>query len=150
MLNTLIAEGRLVKDPTLKKTDGNFVYSWATLASKRGFKNQETGEYESDFIQLYLTQDRAKNFAKLCHQGDLVSIVGRLQTERRKTKEGEVSYYTNVFVSEFHLLTKKKTQALEPPHPACPSQEAAPFSLGQDPLFDTNIETMHLPPTVDF
>ncbi|GAB7391187.1 single-stranded DNA-binding protein [Lactococcus garvieae] len=150
MLNTLIAEGRLVKDPTLKITDTNLAYSRATIASKRGFKNRETGKYESDFIQLYLTKDNAKNFAKLCHQGDLISIIGRLQTDRRVGKDGEVTYYTNVIVSEFTLLTKKKTEITDSNKDYLDKQKKSHPFLVNEPPIDTNFEEMNLPPTVDF
>lgn len=150
MLNTLIAEGRLVKDPTLKISDTNLTYSRATIASKRGFKSRETGNYESDFIQLYLTKDSAKNFAKLCHQGDLISIIGRLQTDRRVGKDGEVTYYTNVIVSEFTLLTKKKTAAIQPQTtPTTPHHSGYPFPSGEPPI-DTNFEAMELPQSTPF
>ena len=150
MLNTLIAEGRLVKDPSLKTTDNNFVYALATIASKRRFKSRETGEYESDFIQLYLTKDNAKNFAAFCHQGDLVSIVGRLQTDRRIGKDGEVSYYTNVIVSEFTLLMKKKaTGTQQPKIKSMPQNSYSPF-LSEDVPIDTNFETMELPQNTSF
>lgn len=151
MLNTLIAEGRLVKDPTLKITDTNLAYSRATLASKRGFKSRETGKYESDFIQLYLTKDNAKNFAKLCHQGDLISIIGRLQTDRRVGKDGEVTYYTNVIVSEFTLLTKKKTEATQTSQTptTTPHHSGYPFP-SEEPPIDTNFEAMELPQSTPF
>lgn len=145
MLNTLIAEGRLVKEVSLKTTDSNFVYALATIASKRRFKDRETGKYESDFIQLYLTKDTAKNFASFCHQGDLVSIVGRLQTDRRIGKDGEVSYYTNVVVSEFTLLTKKKTAELpQEKVQSMPQKDCSSF-LSEDVPIDTNFEAMELP-----
>lgn len=150
MLNTLIAEGRLVKEVSLKTTDHNFVYALATIASKRRFKDRETGKYESDFIQLYLTKDTAKNFASFCHQGDLVSIVGRLQTDRRIGKDGEVSYYTNVVVSEFTLLTKKKTEVTASNKNYPDKQKKVYPSLMDEPPIDTNFAEMNLPPTVEF
>ena len=150
MLNTLIAEGRLVKEVSLKTTDHNFVYALATIASKRRFKDRETGKYESDFIQLYLTKDTAKNFASFCHQGDLVSIVGRLQTDRRIGKDGEVSYYTNVVVSEFTLLTKKKTEVTASNKNDPDKQKKVYPSLMDEPPIDTNFAEMNLPPTVEF
>jgi single-strand DNA-binding protein len=150
MLNTLIAEGRLVKDPTLKITENNFAYSHATIASKRSYKNRETGEYDSDFIQLYLTKEQAKNFSALCHQGDLISIIGRLQTDRRVTKDGEVTYYTNVVVSEFNLLTKKKAAALQTQTTTNPPQkDRYPFPTEEPPI-DTNFEAMELPQAPTF
>ena len=150
MLNTLIAEGRLVKDPTLKITDTNLTYSRATIASKRGFKNRETDEYESDFIQLYLTKEKAKSFSKLCHQGDLISIIGRLQTDRKVGKDGEVTYYTNVIVSEFTLLTKKKTVAAQPQTAtSTPHHSGYPFP-SEEPPIDTNFEAMELPQSTPF
>lgn len=150
MLNTFIAEGRLVKDPSLKIKDNDFTYSRATIASKRGFKNRKTDEYESDFIQLYLTNDKAKNFAKLCHQGDLISIIGRLQTDRQVGKDGEVTYYTNIIVSEFTLLTKKKTSAIQPQTTKATQHNSGYPFPSEEPPIDTNFEAMELPQSTSF
>lgn len=146
MLNVLLAEGRLLKDPTLQITEKNFAYSRATLVSRRSFKNKETVEYESDFLQLYLTKEQAKNFSSLCHKGDLISIQGRLQTERRKSANGEASYYTNVVVSSFNLLVKKKIEAVKAPQSFSQNKNDAPAFQRAEGGIDTNFEAMSLPP----
>ena len=49
MLNQVVLVGRLVRDPTMKKTESGRKMSYITLAIPRSFKNVH-GEYDSDFI----------------------------------------------------------------------------------------------------
>ncbi len=48
MLNTVIIEGRLTKDPELKTTPNGISVSTFAVAVARDYKNSN-GEYDSDF-----------------------------------------------------------------------------------------------------
>ncbi len=48
MLNQVTLVGRLVKDPTLQKSENGNELAYITLAIPRSYKNVE-GEYETDF-----------------------------------------------------------------------------------------------------
>lgn len=51
MLNNVILVGRTVDEPKLVTLKDGVVVCNLTLAVVRPFKSQDTGEYETDFIQ---------------------------------------------------------------------------------------------------
>lgn len=51
-----------------------------TLAVGRSVKNAD-GEYDTDFIDCTLWNVVAENTVEYCHEGDVLGIKGRIQTE---------------------------------------------------------------------
>lgn len=51
MLNQISVQGRIVRDPELRRTASGKAVTSFTLACDRDFKNQQTGEKEVDFIE---------------------------------------------------------------------------------------------------
>ena len=84
MLNQVIVVGRLKEKPVL---DG--LNCKITLAVPRAFKN-ENGEYETDFIDCWLSGVIAQNTADWVDKGEIVGIKGRLEViENKLTVIGE-------------------------------------------------------------
>ena len=52
MLNNLILVGRLADNPKLKVLDEGVKVCHFVLAVERPFQNQETGQYDADFIPV--------------------------------------------------------------------------------------------------
>ena len=52
MLNRVILMGRLVADPELRTTPGGVAVATVRLAVDRDFRNKQTGERETDFINV--------------------------------------------------------------------------------------------------
>ena len=52
MLNRIIIMGRLTRDPELRSTPNGTSVASFTLAVDRDFKNKQTGEKETDFIDM--------------------------------------------------------------------------------------------------
>ena len=49
------------------------------LAVPRSFKN-ENGEYDTDYIEVRLSNSIASNVSTYCEKGDLVGVKGRLES----------------------------------------------------------------------
>lgn len=100
MINTVVVEGRLVKDPELKKTQNGKSYVKFTLASKRNVK-----EDVSDFVDCVAWNQPANYITQYGHKGDIVTVSGTLQTnnyeyqgQKRKSVEvlkGNLSLKSN-------------------------------------------------------
>ena len=93
MLNTVIIEGRLTKDPELKTTPNGISVSTFAVAVARDYKNAN-GEYDSDFFECVAWRNNAERISKYFHKGDGVGIVGRLQTRTYKDKNGVLEMRT--------------------------------------------------------
>ena len=88
-MNQVVLVGRLVNE--LKEKEGVNII---TIANQRTIKN-ENGEYETDFIDIVLSNDFSKNVADYIKKGDIIGIKGRIQTsiiesEDKKKKKTEV------------------------------------------------------------
>lgn len=107
MINSVVLNGRLTKDPELKYTPNNVAVAQFTLAVDRSFKSQN-GKREADFINCVMWQKPAENFANFTHKGSKVGVKGRLQTRTYENQQGQRVYVTEVVCEQFDLLDSKK------------------------------------------
>lgn len=103
MINRVVLEGRLTRDPELKYTTNGVAVASFTLAVNRQFTNSQ-GEREADFINCVIWRKAAENFANLVHKGLLIGIDGRLQTRNYENQQGQRVYVTEVVVDNFSKL----------------------------------------------
>lgn len=78
-----------------------------TLAVRRGFKNKETGEYESDFIKIKAFGQNAENIGKFFKKGNKIGITGEIRTGSYENKDGQKINTTEVVVNNFDFVTSK-------------------------------------------
>ncbi len=88
MLNTIVLMGRLVRDPELRNTPSGAAVANFTLAVDRDFKNKETGEKETDFINIQAWRNTAEFVWKYFTKGRMAVVEGRLQMRNYTDKEG--------------------------------------------------------------
>ena len=91
MLPLVTIEGRVVADPELRfSNSGVAVGKLRLVASSR--KKNESGEWVDDktlWLDTTMFKQLAENTVESVVKGDLVTVVGRLQTEEWTTQEGE-------------------------------------------------------------
>lgn len=102
MINTVVVEGRLVKDPELKKTQNGTSYVKFTLASKRNVK-----EDVSDFIDCSAWNQPAEYLTKYGHKGDIVTVSGTLQTNNYEY-QGQKRKSVEVLTGNLSLKSSQK------------------------------------------
>ena len=108
IINNWTGIGNLGKDNELKfGQTGNAVLN-QSLAVKRSFKDKQTGEYATDWINLVMFGKTAENFANFTKKGSKVGIEGRIQTGSYDNKQGVKVYTTDVIVNNFHLLDPRE------------------------------------------
>ena len=77
-MNKIILVGRLVRDPELRYTQSGIAVCNFTLSVYRQFSNQ-SGERETDFIDVVVWRKAAENVAKYMAKGRQVAVEGSLQ-----------------------------------------------------------------------
>lgn len=102
MINTIVVEGRLTKDPELKKTQNGKSYVKFTLASKRNTKDDAT-----DFVDCSAWNQSAEYLTKYGHKGDIVTVSGTLQTNNYEY-QGQNRKSVEVLVSNLSLKSNQK------------------------------------------
>lgn len=88
MLNYAVVMGRLVRDVELRQINGDINKTSFSLAVDRDFKNKQTGEKETDWVDVTAIGKRADFIAKHFHKGDAMIVSGRLRYEQWTDKEG--------------------------------------------------------------
>lgn len=102
MINTIVIEGRLTKDPELKKSQNGKSYVKFTLASKRNSK-----EDISDFVDCVAWNQPADYLTQYGHKGDIVTVSGTLQTNNYEY-QGQKRKSVEVLTGNLSLKSSQK------------------------------------------
>ena len=133
MLNTVIIEGRLTKDPELKTTPNGISVSTFAVAVARDYKNSN-GEYDSDFFECVAWRNNAERISKYFHKGDGVGIVGRLQTRTYKDKNGVNRKAIEIIAESIHFpVGSKKSNSTA----SAPAANGTGASAGATPQYES-------------
>lgn len=88
MLNRAILYGRLVADPELRHTPNGVAVGNFRMAVDRDFKDRDTGERKTDFINVAVWRHTAEFVSRSFAKGQLILVEGRLQTNEFTDKNG--------------------------------------------------------------
>ena len=109
-MNKVILIGRTTANVELRQTTAGISAVEFSIAVKRSFKSAN-GEYESDFLNCVAFKNTAELISKYVNKGDMVCVVGRIQTRSYTNKEGRKIYVTEIVVEEVEFLQSKKQEA---------------------------------------
>lgn len=96
MLNHIVVMGRMVRDPELRATQSGIPVCSFTLACDRDFKNRDSKEKETDFIDCVAWRSTAEFVSKYFTKGSMMAVSGRLQLrdwvdkEKNKRRSAEI------------------------------------------------------------
>jgi len=102
VLNRIILIGRLTKQPELRITPSSVSVTSFTLAVDR--KPNQSGQKETDFIDVVLFGRLAEVTCKYMDKGRLVAVEGRLQTRIYETKDGQKRKVWEVIADSIEFL----------------------------------------------
>lgn len=105
MLNQVVLVGRIVKTPELRVTESGKKTATVTLAVPRNYKNQ-SGEYETDFLDCTLWTNVAENTTEYCQTGDMVGVKGRIQTRVIQSDDGSKKKKTEIIAEKVTFLAQ--------------------------------------------
>lgn len=88
MLNHIVLMGRLTRDPELRRTGSGIAVASFSLAVDRDFGSRETGEKETDFIDIVAWRNTAEFVSKYFTKGRMAVVSGRLQIRNWNDKDG--------------------------------------------------------------
>lgn len=109
MINHIILVGRITQTPELQITENGKKMSEITLAVPRPYKNQ-SGEYDTDFLDCTLWTTVAETTAEYCQIGDLIGVKGRLQSRMIEREDGTKYKKTDVIAERVTFLTSKNSK----------------------------------------
>ena len=88
MLNHIVLMGRLTRDPELRRTGSGVAVASFSLAVDRDFQSRDSGERETDFIDIVAWRSTAEFVSKYFTKGKMAVVSGRLQIRSWTDKEG--------------------------------------------------------------
>ena len=109
MLNQIAIQGRLVRDPELRRTNSGKAVTSFTLVCDRDFKNQQTGEKEVDFIECVAWGGTAEMVEKYFHKGQMAVATGRLQLRDWTDKNGQKRRTAEILVNSIYFCGSKES-----------------------------------------
>ena len=126
MLNRIIIMGRLVRDPELRTTQSGTTVTSFTLAVDRDFKSRESGEKNTDFIDVVAWRQTAEFVCKYFAKGRMAVAEGRLQIREWKDRDGNNRRTAEVVAENVYFGDSKRDSAGD-------SGYGAPPAYGNNP-----------------
>ncbi len=112
MLNHIVLMGRLTRDPELRRTGTGTPVAAFTLAVDRDFgSNRETGERETDFIDIVAWRGTAEFVSKYFAKGRMAVVSGRLQIRNWNDKDGNKRRSAEVVADNVYFGDSKRDGA---------------------------------------
>ena len=107
MINNVTLMGRLTKDPEIRYTTDGKAVTRFTLAVERRFVKQ--GEQrQADFINIVSFGKTAEMVSKYFVKGQMMAVVGTIQTRSWDGEDGQKRYATEVIANEVHFCGDKR------------------------------------------
>ena len=111
MLNHIVLMGRLTRDPELRRTGSGTPVATFTLAVDRDFGSRESGERETDFIDIVAWRNTAEFVSKYFAKGRMAVVSGRLQIRNWNDKDGNKRRSAEVVADNVYFGDSKREGA---------------------------------------
>ncbi len=108
MLNRIIVMGRLTRDPELRHTQTGTPVASFSLACDRDFKDKQTGEKLTDFIDVVVWRQTAEFVSRYFAKGRMAVVEGRLQIRDYTDREGNKRRAAEVVAENVYFGDSKR------------------------------------------
>lgn len=147
MLNKIILQGRLCKDPELRRTGNGTAVTSFSLAVDRDFKSQ-SGEKETDFIDIVAWRSTAEFVSKYFTKGRMAVVEGHIQIRDWTDKDGGKRRSAEVVADNVYFGDSKRDGGDSSGYSAAPAyKNAAPsnFNAGGSDFAEIGEDDGELP-----
>lgn len=108
MLNKIFIMGRMVRDPELRRTQSGTAVASFTLAVDRDFRDKQTGERATDFIDVVAWRQTGEFVSQYFAKGRMAVVEGRLQIRDWTDKEGNKRRSAEVVADNVYFGDSKR------------------------------------------
>lgn len=129
MLNKVILHGRLVRDPEMRQTAAGVPVCRFSVAVNRPFANKQTGERETDFIDVTAWRQSAEFVCRYFRKGQYICVDGELRNNDYE-KDG-VKHYAMIVMANNVAFGGDAQQTAQRPAAPQTVQYAAPQATPQ-------------------
>lgn len=110
-MNKVFLIGNLTKDPEMRSTQSGVAVCNFTIAVNRRFRNQQTGQQETDFLNVIAWRQLAELCNKYLVKGRKVAVTGSIQTRTYEAKDGSKRSTFDIVADEVEFLTPRNQQS---------------------------------------
>lgn len=125
MLNKVFIMGRLTRDPVLRHTKSAVAVASFTLAVDRQFKDKDSGERATDFIDVVAWRQTGEFVHRYFEKGRMAVVEGRLEIREWEDKDGNKRRTAEIVADNIFFGDSKKPGSAAPSEPSLPG--ALPF-----------------------
>ena len=106
-MNKVILMGRLTKEPEIRQTQQGVSVCSFSIAVNRRFAKE--GQQDADFINCIAWRNTAEFIAKYFRKGNMISVVGSIQTRTWENENRKKQYATEVIIDEAYFTGSKES-----------------------------------------
>ncbi|PKM74137.1 MAG: single-stranded DNA-binding protein [Firmicutes bacterium HGW-Firmicutes-16] len=110
MLNHSTLMGRLTRDPELRYTPSGTPVASFTLAVDRDFAPKDSGEKQTDFIDIVAWRQTGEFVSKYFTKGSMAVVSGRLQIHEWQDKEGNKRRSAEIVADNVYFGDSKRRE----------------------------------------
>ena len=107
-MNKIVLMGRLTRDPELRHTQAGTPVASFAIACDRDFKDKQTGEKATDFIDIVAWRSTAEFVSRFFTKGRMAVVEGRLQVRDYTDKDGNKRRAAEVVADNVYFGDSKK------------------------------------------
>lgn len=108
MLNSVTIQGRMVRNPELRRTGAGVAVASFTVAVDRDFADNQTGKKETDFIDCVAWRQTGEFVSKYFSKGKMIVVSGRLQIRSWKDKDGNNRRSAEIVANNCYFAESKR------------------------------------------
>ena len=108
MLNRIVLAGRIGKEPELRYTTSGVPVTSFPMAVDRDFKDKETGEKATDWIDIVVWRSSAEYVTRYAEKGKMIMVDGRLQIRDWTDKDGNKRRAAEVVAESVYFPGSRK------------------------------------------
>lgn len=112
MLNVVVLQGRMTRDPELRHTQAGKSVTSFSLAVDRDFKSNGK---ETDFIDVVAWGQTAEFVCSYLGKGRMIGVTGRLQVREWQDRDGNRRRNAEVQADRVYFLDSKRDNGYEAP-----------------------------------
>ena len=110
-MNKVFLIGNLTRDPEMRSTQSGVAVCNFSIAVNRRFRNPQTGQQETDFLNVIAWRQLAELCAKYLAKGRKVAISGSIQARAYEAKDGSKRTAWDIVADEVEFLSPQNQQS---------------------------------------
>lgn len=112
-MNKVFLIGNLTRDPEMRSTQSGVAVCNFSIAVNRRFRNPQTGQQETDFLNIVAWRQLAELCSKYLAKGRKVAVTGSIQTRTYEAKDGSKRTTWDIVADEVEFLSQNQQNSTQ-------------------------------------